>query len=253
MADVFEEIEEQLRSARYQTIVRKGWPYAAALAIIAILAVIGTWMYAQHQQAAEGKASEAYADGLQALAKGDLKGADASFDKLTRSAPRGYKSLALMQEAGLRLNDNKREEALQLLDEAAKVAPDQIVGDTARLKAALIVMDNRPFAEAEQRLAPLTADKRPLRQMARETLALARLGAGQTAAARGDFQVISLSQDSSDAARARANAVLALIDSGAAANLPAVLKAAATLPPIPAPAAGAPVQLQPAPQAGAPR
>lgn len=251
MADVFHEVDEQLRSAKYQAAVRTGWPYAAALVIIAILAVLGTWIYDHQQQAAEGRASEAYAEGLQALAKGDTAGAEASFGNLARSGPRSYKSLALMQEAGLRLAANKPAEAADLLDEAAKVAPDQITADSARLKAAWLLMDTRPLAEIEQRLLPLTADKRPLRQLAREALALARLAAGHVQEARGDFEVISLSQDVSEAARARANAVLGLIDSGGLANLAAALKT--TPPPLPArPLPGAPT-LPAAPQAGVPQ
>ena len=255
MADVFEEVEEQIRSARYLSLVRQGWPYAAALAIIAILAVLGIWMYNRHQEAAEFRASETYAQGLQAAQKGDARGADDSFGQLTRGGPRGYQTLALMQEAGLRLKANKPAEAVRLLDEAAKVAPDQLMGDVARLKAATILMDQGSFAEVEQRLTPLIGEKRPLRPVARETLALARLGAGKLAAARSDFQVISLSQDSSEGARTRATYILSLIDSGTAAGLPAALKVAATLPP-PPPAPLGPALAnpsQPAPQAGAPQ
>jgi hypothetical protein len=248
VADVFHEVDEQLRSAKYQTAVRASWPYAAALVIIAFLAWAGVAIYNHQQEAAEGRASQTYADGLQALAKSDRATAEADFDTLARSGPRGYKALALMQQAGLRLSADKPDEAASLLDAAAKVAPDQITADTARLKAAWLLMDKHPLAEIEQRLLPLTADKRPLRQLAREALALARLQAGHIQEARGDFEVISLSQDVSEAARARANAVLALIDSGGMANLAAALKI--TPPPLPTrPAPSAPA-LPAAPQAG---
>lgn len=249
MADVFSEVDEQLRSARYQSIVRRGWPYAAALVIIALLAVVGVWVFNRQQQGAQAQASETYAEGLQALGANDTKGSAASFGAIARSAPRGYKTLALMQQAGLRLKLGKKVEALQLLDEAARVAPDQVMADAARLKAGMLAMDDHPLAEVEQRLQPLTGENRPFRQQARESLALARLAAGRTAEARGDFQVLSLSQDVGDSARARAKYVLALIDSGSAAVLPAAVKAAAALPPPPPTPSPLPPQL--APQAGA--
>jgi hypothetical protein len=91
-----------------------------------------------------------------------------------------------------------------------------------------------------------------LRLQAREALALARLAAGRTREARSDFQVLSLAQDVSDQARARAKYVMALIDSGSAAALPAAVKAAAALPPGPALLPGAAGE-QPATQAGAAR
>ena len=140
------------------------------------------------------------------------------------------------------MTKNNTASAVQLLDRAAKTAPDDVVADAARLKAAYLLMDTRPLTEVEARLTVLTGDKRPYRMLAREALGLARLQAGQVDAARRDFEVLSLSQDVSQAARARAQAALSLIQSGTAGSLPAATKLAAALPPMALPAA------QPAPQ-----
>lgn len=236
MVDVFEEVEEELRAARYAAIVRRGWPYAAGAVVLALLITLGVWGFMQHQQSEQAKASIAFDQGLQALQNGDLEGADRKFAALAASAPSGYRTLALMEQAQVRVSKDKTEEAVRLLDQAAKVAPDVILGDEAKLKAAYLLMDTHPLAEVEARLTPLTDDKRPYRLLAREALANARLLAGRPQDAQGDLAVQTLAQDVTDAARQRAQVAKALIQSGSAGALPAAAKATpATPPPMPVP------------------
>ncbi len=236
MADVFNEVEEQLRAARYQAVLQKGWPYAAGGLVLVLLVMLGLWGYGQNRRSDQAKASLTYDQGLQALATGDLDGADARFASLAVSAPAGYRTLALMQEAGVRVQKNKPEEAARLLDQAAKVAPDTILGDAARLKAALLVMDTHPLAEIQVRLSPLIDDKRPYHLMAREARAMALLQAGRAQDAQSDLSVLSLAQDVSQETRQRAEAARILIQSGSAAALPAAAKAI----PAPVPPASSP-------------
>ena len=242
MADVFEEVEGELRSARYQTMIRKGWPYAVALVVVALLVTVGVWGFNQHQLTEQGKASVTYAQGMDALAAQNVEGADNKFAAVSASAPAGYRALALMQQAGIRVTKGNTAAAVQLLDRAAKTAPNDVIGDAARLKAAYLLMDTRPLPEIEARLTPLTGDKRPYKMLAREALGMARLQGGKPDAARGDFAVLSLSQDVSEQARARAQAVLSVIQSGTAGALPDATRLAATLPPISAPPSSQVVQ-----------
>lgn len=232
MADIFEEVEEQLRSDRYIAIAKRSWPFAAGAAAVALVLALGLWGWDQYQAGLQASASESYNRGLDAVAAGDRGKAETEFAAVARSGPRGYRTLALMQEGALRLSDKKTAEAIALFDQAAQQAPDQILADAARLKAAFAAMDNgMPLPELEARLTPLTGADRPYHVVAREALAMARLSAGKTKEARADFQALSLTLDADDASRGRAQAAVALIDSGAASNLPAVLKIARTLPP----------------------
>jgi hypothetical protein len=66
---------------------------------------------------------------------------------------------------------------------------------------------------------------------AKEALAFAKMMAGKMSDARGDFAVLSLSPDSSDAQRDRARLAMDMIDSGSAKSLSAMVKAAASMPP----------------------
>ena len=231
MVDVFEEVEEQLRSARYLTIAKKGWPYALGAAVAALVVTFGVWGWQAYRLNESAKASEAYQKAFDALGVNNPAGADTGFAAVAKSGPRGYQAAALMQQAGLRATQNKTAEAVALLDQAAKVAPDALMADAAGLKAAYLVFDNATLPELEARLTPLAAPGRPYSALAREALAMKRLVSGHTAEARQAFALLAISPDAGEGLQARAQIAMGEIDAGQAAGLPAVVKAAAALPP----------------------
>jgi hypothetical protein len=258
VADVFHEVDEQLRSERIFTIIRKGWPYALA-AVIAVIVAFGViWGVREYRASQQAKASEAYNAALEALAKNDRAAAERGFAQVASSGPPAYRALALMQQAGLRSTDPaKTAEAVALLDKAADAAKDPIVGDAARLKAAYLVFDTASLADLEKRLTPLTGAGRPYANLAREALAVKRLANGQTAQAKQALSLLAISPESGEALQARAQLYEEIIDAGHAAQLSAIAKAARALPQSaaqPPPAAAADAQPQAAPaqsQAGA--
>lgn len=237
MVDVFEEVEEQLRSARYKTLALKALPWIIGVAAAALIATLAYWGYNTWRDRQAGEASQKYAAALEAYGRRENAVAFRTFGEIAESGPRAYRAIALMQQAGMRMEDNKIPEAVALFDAAAEAAPDELIGDIARLKSAFALFDTASYADLEKRLTPLTEDERPYRIQAKEALAFAKLMAGKGAEARGDFAVLSLSPDSSDAVRQRARTAMDMIDSGSAASIPAAVKAAAALPaqpPVPA-------------------
>lgn len=231
MVDVFEEVEERIRSDRYKALALNTLPWIAGAVVVALLAVLGWWGYGRYQAAGEAKASEQYAQALDAFNANRHDAAYRLFGDAAKSPSKGYRTLALMQQGGMRIADGKIPEAVALLDQAAAAAPNPILADGARLKAAYALLDSAPYKELDARLTPLTKEGRPYRAEAREALAFGKLMAGDMAGARSDFVVVSLFPGVSDEARARAQAAMAMIDSGAAKNVPAVVKAALALPP----------------------
>ncbi|MDB5427147.1 MAG: hypothetical protein JWP23_1463 [Phenylobacterium sp.] len=234
MTDLFEEVEEQLRSDRYRTLVRKAAPWVLALAAAALAAALGVWGWQQYNQQVTGTASEQYATALAGLAQGDQAKAVQLWGEVAKSPSKAYKSLALMQLGAARIAGGKPEDvkaAVSLFDQAAAAAPDDLIGDAARLKSAFAILDTAPFAEVEGRLSPLMKDGHPYRVQAREALAFAKLMKGDAAGARSDFVVVSLLPDAPESARQRAKAAMDLIDTGSAKAVPAAVKAAQSLPP----------------------
>lgn len=252
MTDLFEEVEEQLRSDRYRTLARKVLPWVLAALAAGLIAALGWWGYSNWRDSQAAKASEQYAAALDAFSRGDEATATRLWTDVSKSQAAAFKTLALMQLGGLQVTSDKPQAAVAYFDQAAEAAPDPILADAARLKSALALLDTAPYAELEKRLTPLIADGRPYRLEAREALGFAKLMKGDTAGARSDFLVISSSLDVGEGARARAKAAMDLIDSGSAKQLAATVKAAAALPPVQAPPPGllppgmaAPAQAQP--------
>ena len=253
MTDLFDEVEEQLRSDRYRTFARKALPWILALVAAGLVTFLAVWGWERYRDQVADKASEQYSAAMEAAGRGDMARAETLWTDVSKSSAKAYKSLALMQLGGLKVATQKPKEAVALFDQAAAAAPDDILGDAARLKSAFALLDTASFKDMEARLTPLMQDGHPYRVQAREALAFSKLMAGNTAGARSDFVVISQSLDAPDGARQRAGAAMGLIDSGSAKSVAAAAKAAATLPPpTPAPPGGEglvlPPQQAPGPQ-----
>lgn len=233
MVDVFEQVEEELRSDRYTRLARTWGPVVGGVLLVALVAALGWWGWDSFQTNRAAKASVAYSRGLEAMEAGNASGARAAFVEAAQDGNGAYKALSLNQQAALALAENKADEAVKLFDEAAKASRDPLLADVARLKAAWLLMDidSTPLADIEKRLTPLTEEKRPLRPFAQQALAMARLQRGQAAEARSILVQLTLGQDVPDVIRQTSQSTIDAIDSGALANLSDILKAQRSLPP----------------------
>jgi hypothetical protein len=231
VSDFIEEVEERLRSERYRSLALAVGPWLIALVVALIIAWLAVWGYNGWQSRKISSASVVYDKALTELSQGDQTGAYTDLDPVAKSGPAGYRTLALLQQGNIRLADNKADEAAALFDQAAKAAPDSIMADLARLRAALALMDTAPYPQLKTRLTALIGDKKPFDLQAREALAMAKLEAGKTTEARGDFNALVLTLGAPKPMQATARAAIALIDAGEVPAALAAAKAAATLPP----------------------
>lgn len=243
MVDVFDEVEEQLRSDRYKTLALKALPWIGAATAAVVIGVGAYWGWTSYQTRESAKASEAYQAALDTMGRDGVAKGFASMEAISKSGAPGYRALALMHMGGIRLEEGKTADAVRYFDEAAKVSSDPVIGDLARLKSAFALMDTASFKDIEARLTPLAGEKSPYRVTAKEALAFAKLQAGDLKGAREDFTVLAnLLDNPSEEVRQRAQAAIQLIDSGSAKDLAAVVKASIALP-----SAALPVAPQPAP------
>ena len=234
MADLFDEVDEQLRSDQIQTLARRAAPIITIVLAVTLVVYLGYWGFKAYQDRNLTAASNAYQQGVDALGQSDNAGAQKAFAKAVDTGAPGYKTLALMQEGALSLAKGKTTDAVSFYDQASKAAPNPILGDFAALRAAQILLDTASLGEEQARLKPLIDAKRPYTLYAREALAMAELMAGQTKQARRDFSVLSLSLGVPDDMRQRCQVAMDLIDAGEGPTAVAAVKAAATLPPPPA-------------------
>lgn len=248
MVDVFEQVEEELRSDRYKRLARTWLPVFGGILVLALIAALSWWGWQSWETSRADKASIAYDRGLESLGSNNPVGADAAFVQAINEGNGAYKAMALMQRAAIAVEANRIPDAIQHLDAAAKASRDPLLSDPAALKAAWLAMDSETLEQIEARLEPLARDGRPFAAFAQEALAMARLQHGQAAPAREAFVLLKNGLDTPQIVVQRADLAIAAIDAGAAANLAAITRAQAALPVAPA---AAPAQAGPA-QASAP-
>lgn len=240
MVDVFEQVEEELRSERYKRLARTWLPVVGGVLLIALVAALAFWGWDNWQTSKAEKASIAYDRGLESLEAGNPVGADAAFIQAGNEGNGAYKAMALMHRAGIAVDANRMPDALRLFDEAARASRDPLLSDPAAYKAALLAMDIETLEQIEARLEPLTDEDRPFSAFALEALALARLQHGQPAPAREALVLLKNGLDTPEIVSQRAEQAIAAIDSGSAANLKRIIDAQAAIPPSAAPAATQP-------------
>ncbi len=245
MVDVFEQVEEELRSDRYKRLFLTWGPIVGGILLLALIGALGWWGWDSWQNSKADKASVAYDRGLEALQQGNAAGAGAAFLEAQKEGNGAYKALALQQRAGLAVQANNLTQAVELFDGAAKAAGDPILKDTAAYKAALIILDTGTTEDAIKRLTPLAAEGRPMRPFAQEALAMANLQAGKPADARVLCVQLTLGQDVPDSVRQMAQQCIDAVDTGAAANVNDIIKAQKALPPVTTPSAQALAGAQP--------
>lgn len=252
LVDVFEQVEEELRSERYKRLARTWLPIGAGVGAIALISALGWWGYQTWQTNEADKASVAYQRGIEAFAAGNMDQANTAFGEAADTASRGYKALALMQQAGIAVEQGKNDEAVRLFDEAAKAGRDPIIADGASLKAAYLLLDKGSLEDMTKRLEPLTGEKRPYRALAQEALATVQLLNNKTVEAREIFVQLQLGQDVPQTVRQRAVVAVQLIDSGTHGAVRKIVDEAAKLPTQPQAVAQAAAPAQAAPAAPAP-
>lgn len=249
MVDVFEQVEEELRSDRYKRLAKTWLPVVGGVLAIALIAALSWWGWDSWQTSRADKASVAYSRGVEALQANNASGAEAAFAEAEKAGNGAYRALALMQRAGLAVTADKTTEAVALFDQAAKASGDPLLSDSAAYRAALLVMDTATLADVQARLEPLTKEGRPFRSFAQQALAMAQLQHGKLPEARAGFVQLTLGQDVPDVVRQFSQAGIDAIDSGVAANLPQIIAAQKALPAPTAPSALPPGAVQVTPQA----
>lgn len=241
MTDLFDEVEEGLRADKLKEAGKRALPWILGTVFGVVVVGGGLIGWQAWQTNRTSRASEAYEAVLKGEAGQDPESAFKAFEDIAQKAPGAYKSMALMNQGAIRLEQGQEKQAIELWDKAAKAAPrgkaGLLLADAARLKSALALLDDAPYADTEARLKPLIEDGRPYRSMAMEALALAKLSNGKTAEARADFLVLSADVSAPPSLAERAKAAVVLIDNGTAPSINAAVKAAKAMPP-PAPQMG---------------
>ena len=211
MADIFHEVDEEVRRDQLKKLWERYSIYIVALAIL-IVAGIGGWRGYEYWVAKKAAAAGAAFESAVTLSEqGKHAEAESAFAKVVTEAPDGYRVLARFRAAA-ELAQIKPVDAVKAYDDlAADGSLGAIWQDLAAARAGLLLVDSAPLADMQRRLDPLAEPSRTFRHTARELLALSAWRNHDIAAARRYIDMIATDAETPQSTRARIDVLSALI------------------------------------------
>jgi hypothetical protein len=211
VADIFHEVDEEVRRERLQKLWDRYSIYIIALAVL-IVAAIGGWRGYEYWQAKQAAAAGAAFESALSLSEaGKHAEAEAAFAKVAAEAPAGYRTLARLRAAA-ELAQTKRPDAVKAYDEiAADTSLGTTLQDLAAVRAGLLMVDSAPLSDMRRRLDPVAEPGHTFRHSARELLALSAWRNHDFTAARRYIDMIASDGETPPGTRARADVLSALI------------------------------------------
>jgi hypothetical protein len=211
LADIFHEVDEEVRRERLQKLWER---YSIHFIVLAVLVVagVGGWRGYQWWQDKQAAAAGAKFEAALALSEqGKHAQAEQAFAEIAAKAPAGYSMLARFRAAG-ELARAKPDAAVKAYDQiAADGSLSQTLRDLANLRAAMLLVDKAPLADLQKRLDPLTEPGRTFRASARELLALSAWHHDDMKTAKHYLGQIETDAATPAGTRARAQVLSALI------------------------------------------
>jgi hypothetical protein len=214
VADIFHEVDEEVRREQLKKLWDRYSIYLIAVAVL-VVAGIGGWRGYEYWVAKKAAAAGADFEAAMTLSgEGKHAEAEAAFAKVAAEAPGGYRMLARMRAAGA-LAQVKPGDAVKAFDE---LSADASLGttwqDLAAVRAGMLLVDTTSLAEMRRRLDPLAEPTRSFRHTARELLALSAWRSHDLAVARRYLDMIETDAETPPGTRARAEVLAALIAAG---------------------------------------
>lgn len=208
------EIDEELRQEHYAKLWKRYGSYVIAATVVLVVGVAGFQIWRAQDTKARRANSEAYTLAERLIRQGKPDEAAAAFAALAADARSGYALLARFQEAAVRANQDKAQEAAAIYREiAADTSLPQIYRNEAIVLGAFQELDTADPAALEARVTPLSGGDSPWRHSVREITGLIALRSGDRDKARETFRALSQDATAPAAIRNRAGEMLAILGS----------------------------------------
>lgn len=187
MADIFHEVEEDLRRDKALAFWNKYGNWVIAAALLLVLAVAGQWGWTKYTTNLQLRAS---ADFLAAAADADVAQREAALAKVVAEGG-SYGLLARFRLAETALETGDKAKARGILGEiAVDPAADPALAGLARIQAALLDLEIGKPEDAAALVKDMTQEGHAYRLAALEVTGLAALAAGDKAKAKVNFEAL---------------------------------------------------------------
>jgi hypothetical protein len=236
------EVDEELRREQLLKLWDQYGTYAIAVAFL-IIAGVGGYKYYQYRRATAAEAAGArFVAATRDLTQNKAAEGQSALEEIAKTAPAGYATLARLRlAASLRTAGKTAEAAAAYEAIGADSGVDPLLGDFAKLQAAMLRLDTASWTDMQNRLNDLAADTNPWRYSARELLGWAAHKAGRMDDARAEFSRLISDRNVPPGIAERARMMMAVLTQAELEKAPAQALPQASVP-VPVDPAQAPVQ-----------
>ena len=185
MSDIFREVDEDLRREQLRKLWDRFAPYVIGMAVLIVVVTAGYrgWEYWKLRQAQAS--GDRFLAALQLADQGKHAEAITALQAIEKDGSGGYPVLAAFRIAAEKAAGDDDSGAVAEYDAiAARGGISDDMRTLARLRAALLVIDQVDFPDLKQRIGDLATVGNPWRHSAREILGLGAWRAGDLAAPR---------------------------------------------------------------------
>jgi hypothetical protein len=187
VADIFHEVEEDLRRDQAAAIWKKYGNYLIGAALVLVLAVAAHWLWTKY---ATNQQMQASSDFLSAASTSDAKAREAALGKIAAEGGT-YGVLARFRLAETAIEGGDKAKARGILGEIANDGDaDKALRDLALIQAALLELEIGKPETAADLVKDLTKEGEAYRLSALEITGLAAVAAGDTAKAKTTFETL---------------------------------------------------------------
>ncbi len=209
MADLFNEIDEELRRDQFNRYWKKYGKFAIAGLILVVVVTAGIVGWREYEKKQRIQYSEQFTNAVALIQDNKSNEAIDALGALAQDANVGYATLARFRGAALKAKAGDREGAAAEYDALSKDGSiDELYSGLAGLYYVLNMIDIGDPAALAERLTPLTDADSPWRFSARELSALLELRQGNPDKAAEIYTQLADDAETPTGARARAAEML---------------------------------------------
>ncbi|WP_417429967.1 tetratricopeptide repeat protein [Kiloniella sp.] len=208
MADIFQEVEEDLKRERVEVLWKRYGKWAIGAAVLVVAATAGFQGWESYKSTVQAEKSAIFASALELSQAGKADEAEKVLTPLAQSDD-GYGTLARFEQARLLVEAGDTTAAVKVWDEiAASSPPLSTLKDVASLLAAMHLVADGDLADVKQRLAGLAVANGAFRYSAIELQAIVALREGDNTAAKALFQQLIDDVDTPNGIKSRSGQIL---------------------------------------------
>ena len=214
MADIFNEIDEEVRRDQVLQFWQRHQNSLIGLLLVVVLGSAGFTSWQQQQKKQAEVISSRYESAIEDSRAGRGEDAERLLSELVKDAPAGYKILSRFRLAA----EEGKKDAVKGIAAFDALASDKdlsdLLRDIARYRAAVLASGQLDTKALTQRLDPLLAKPGPMTGLAQELVGLSAMQSGDYDQAGRLFDAITIDRTAPQSLRQRVEIYLGLIRGG---------------------------------------